>query len=112
MIDCYKINGFNYWGETITEDDEDSDTEDLFSFQEKLTDENLEETLHSLYDYSFHEMENENIPYESDIFDGYPYDGSIYQLTAAIYVMLLANNVFKYNSLCNSTRKMLRAQVL
>ena len=93
MIECYKANGFNYWGESLAEDDEDEndDTEDLFSFQEKLKEENLEEALHSLYDYAFHEMEDETIPYESDIFDGYPYDGNIYQLTAAIYVMLLAN---------------------
>lgn len=93
MIECYKTNDFNYWGEPLIVDDEEEDcnAEDLFSFQEKLKGENLEETLHALYDYSFHEMENENIPYDSDIFAGYPYDGSIYQLSAAIYVMLLAN---------------------
>lgn len=91
MIECYKVNDFNYWGESLIEDD--GDVEDLFSFQEKLREENLEEVLHSLYDYSFHEMENENISYDCDIFDGYPYDGSIHQLSAAIYVMLLVNLV-------------------
>lgn len=93
IIECYKMNEFNYWGESLTDDDEedDCDIEDLFSIQEKLKEENLEETLHLLYDYTFHEMEDENIPYESDIFEGYPYDRSIYQLAAAIYVMLLAN---------------------
>ena len=93
IIECYKINNFDYWGSPLIEDDEEEDCtiEDLFSFQKKLKEEDLERTLHSLYDYSFHEMDNENIPYDSDIFEGYPYDGSIYQLSAAIYVMLLAN---------------------
>jgi len=93
MIESYKINRFNYWGELLIEDDEEEEynIENLFSFQKKLKEEDLEETLHSLYDYSFHEMEDENISYGSDIFNSYPYDGSIYQLTAAIYVMLFAN---------------------
>ena len=95
MIECYKINSFDYWGGLLTEYDEaDFDEEDLFSFQKKLKEEDLEQTLHSLYDYSFHEMDNENISYDSDIFEGYPYDGSIYQLSAAIYVMLLANLIY------------------
>ncbi len=95
IIECYKKNGINYWGKAETDDEEEleenCDCDDLFSFQKKLKEDSLEDTLHALYDYAFHEMEDENIPYGSDIFDGYPYDGSLYQLTAAIYVMLLAN---------------------
>lgn len=95
MIECYKLNEFDFWGGSLLDVDDEKDytIEDLFSFQQRLKEEDLEETLHSLYDYTFHEMENENISYESDIFDGYPYDGSYYELSAAIYVMLLANLV-------------------
>lgn len=95
MIECYKLNDFDYWGNLLLEESDEGESmgEELFSFPEKLKKEKLEETLHTLYDYVFHEMENENIPYECDIFDGYPYDGEIYQLAAAIYVMLLANLV-------------------
>ncbi len=114
MIECYRINGFNFWGETITDDDEgygygdvDTDIEDLFSFQKKLNEENLEETLHSLYDYTFHEMEDENIPYSSDIFDMYPYDGSIYELSAAIYVLLLANLIRIFYEVMNGSERLI-----
>ena len=113
MIDCYKANNFNYWGESLTEDDEeDGDIEDLFSIQEKLQEENLEEILHDLYDYAFHEMEDETIPYESDIFEGYPYDGSIYQLSAAIFVMLLANLIrIFYEAMDGSERLIIKSKI-
>ena len=36
-------------------------------------------------------MEDERIPYESDIFDHFPQEGNVYELSAATYIMLLAN---------------------
>ena len=41
--------------------------------------------------YVNNEKEDERIPYESDIFDHFPQEGNVYELSAATYIMLLAN---------------------
>lgn len=95
LIECYKENNVDFWGGHYTGDDvieyEECEEEYLFTFQKRLKEENFKDAILSLYVYVNNEMEDERIPYESDIFDHFPQEGNVYELSAATYIMLLAN---------------------
>lgn len=111
IIECYRTNGTNLWGEYCTEEDiadyETSEDENLFTFQKRLREENLQDVIFSLYAYVYNEMEDERISIESDIFDNYPEDGNIYELSAATYIMLLANLVQIFHNDRNGSEKLI-----
>lgn len=111
IIECYRTNGTNLWGEYCTKEDianfETDEDENLFSFQRRLKEEDLQEVIFSLYAYVYNEMEDERIPLESDIFDHYSEDGNIYQLSAATYIMLLANLVQIFHNDRNGSEKLI-----
>lgn len=89
LIECYRENDSTFWGGFL--DDEDCEEEDLFLYQRRLKNEALEDVILPLYCFVFNEMEDERIPYEANIFGGYPEHGNIYQLSSATYIFLLAN---------------------
>ncbi len=89
LIECYKENDSTFCGSSFKNEDYEDD--DLFLYQHRLKNEPLEDVILPLYYFVYNEMEDERIPYESDIFSGYPEDGDIYQLSAATYLCLLAN---------------------
>lgn len=80
IIECYRDNCTNLWGEYCTKE------------------EDLNDVIFSLYAYVYNEMDDERIPYESDIFNFFPEDGNVYQLAAATYIMLLANLFDRINA--------------
>lgn len=97
IIECYRDNNVDFWGgyysdnDNIDEELENDEMETLFSFSRRLEEENLNDVILDLYYFVFEEMEDERIPYESDIFNHYPDDGGTYRLSAATYILLLAN---------------------
>ncbi len=111
IIECYKENRTNLWGEycreNISEGIEDCEYEDLFSFQKRLREEDLRDVIFELYAYVFNEMEDERIPLESDIFNHYPEDGNIYELSAVTYVLLLANLIQIFHNDRNGSEKLI-----
>lgn len=111
IIECYRTNGTNLWGEYCTQEDisnfETDEDENLFSFQRRLKEEDLQEVIFSLYTYVYNEMEDERIPLESDIFDHYPKDINVYHLSATTYIMLLANLVQIFHNDRNGSEKLI-----
>ena len=99
LIECYRENNVDFFGDNIEENIndheedyyEEDDYEDLFIFQKRLKEEQLHDVMYSLYTYVYHEMEDERIPYESDIFDHHPEYANEVELSAAVYILLLAN---------------------
>lgn len=93
LIECYKENNVNLWGEHYIDEDINNHKENrsLFTFQKRLKEENLQNVILTLYTYVYNEIEDERLSYESDIFRYFPEDGNLYQLSAATYIMLLAN---------------------
>lgn len=109
LIECYRENDVDLWGgHYIKEDIKDyEESEDLFTLQKRLKEENLQDVILSLYAYVYNEMEDERIPYESDIFEHFPEDGNLYQLSAATYIMLLANLIQIFHNDRNGSEKLI-----
>lgn len=98
LIESYKVNKIDFWGTDEGDDDNegvsnDREFDDIFTFQERLRNEDLEDVILSLHSHIFGEMEDKRIPYESDIFNGFSEFGDLYELAASTYIMLLANLV-------------------
>lgn len=109
LIECYRENNVNLWGEHYNDEDTNDyeENEDLFTFQKRLKEENLKDIILSLYSYVYEEMEDERIPYESDVFEHFPEEGSLYQLSAVTYIMLLANLIQIFHNDRNGTEKLI-----
>lgn len=107
MIDCYIINRVDYYGADVTEDEivemKASEDENLFSLQQRINSDTIAYEVYHLYNYVFEEMQDENITYGNDIFDGFPEEGSIEQVAAATYILLLTNlvQIFHNHRDCN-----------
>lgn len=108
LIECYRENNVNLWGEHYNDEDTNDyeEKEDIFTFQKRLKEENLKDIILSLYSYVYEEMEDERISYESDIFEHFPEEGSLYQLSAVTYIMLLANLIQIFHNDRNGTEKL------
>lgn len=93
MIQCYRDNNINFWGDCYSDSmkGEAEDNVGIETFKCRLKEETLEKVIPELYSFIFEEIEDESIPYESDIFNQHPDEGETYQLSAATYVLLLAN---------------------
>lgn len=76
------------------------------TFKCRLKDETLEKVIPELFNFVFDEMEDERIPYESDIFDLHSNEGETYQLSAATYVLLLANLIQIFHNDSNGVDKL------
>lgn len=109
LIECYRENNVNLWGEYYNDEEKNDyeESEDLFTFQKSLKEDNLQDIILSLYAYVYEEMEDERIPYESDIFGHFPEEGNLYQLSAATYIMLLANLIQIFHNDRNGIEKLI-----
>ena len=58
----------------------------------------LEDVILPLYYFVYNEMEDERIPYESDIFSGYPEDGDIYQF-GKNFLIITNFNMYIWNNI-------------
>jgi len=103
LIEVYKANHTDFW-EIIDKEDfhlhykEAIEDESIFTFQIQLTEKPLSDVLKDLYYHVFNEMEDERIPYESDVFEGHPEGASDCQIAAMTYVLLLANLIQIYDN--------------
>lgn len=107
MINCYITNRVDYYGTDVTDEDisemKTSEDENLFSLQQRINSDTIAYEVYNLYNYVFEEMQDETITYGNDIFDGFPEEGSIEQVAAATYILLLANlvQIFHNDKDCN-----------